>query len=249
MRIDLTPFGFTASENAAYLALLDGGPASGYVVAKRLSIARANAYQALNGLVSKGAATVTPTRPHRYRAVRPDAVMAQVVTETGRRIDELAQQVATSPSPVESTMVRVMGRRALVDLAMRTAAKEAGELICVGPPSLLVAIAPAWRRRGADGKRTSLWALASEEKVTPGVPLEGVVPPGHMIDLFGSTVLVLIGGDVAIVARVSEQDADGFWTSDPTLVGVTRAAASGLLSGHQHPSPAGGFMLPAPEPH
>ncbi len=57
--IDLTPFGFTPTENLAYGALLDLGPSSGYAVAKELSIARANAYQALNGLVAKGAAVIT----------------------------------------------------------------------------------------------------------------------------------------------------------------------------------------------
>ncbi len=66
--IDLTPFGFTPTENLAYGALLELGPSSGYALAKDLSIARANAYQALNGLVAKGAAIQTDDQPQRYRA-------------------------------------------------------------------------------------------------------------------------------------------------------------------------------------
>ena len=73
MPIDLTPFGFTPTENRAYGALLELGPSSGYALAKALSIARANAYQALNGLVAKGGAIRTHEAPQRYRAERPDA--------------------------------------------------------------------------------------------------------------------------------------------------------------------------------
>ena len=52
--LDLTPFGYTQTENLVYSRLLQGGPASGYAVARDLLIARANAYQALRGLVAKG---------------------------------------------------------------------------------------------------------------------------------------------------------------------------------------------------
>ena len=71
--VDLTPFGFTPTESAAYGALLAAGPSSGYAVARHLAVARANAYQALNGLVTKQAADCTGEDPQIFRAVQPAA--------------------------------------------------------------------------------------------------------------------------------------------------------------------------------
>ena len=55
-RLDLTPFGFTPTESLVYEVLLTGGPGTGYSIARSAGLARANAYSALEGLVSKGAA-------------------------------------------------------------------------------------------------------------------------------------------------------------------------------------------------
>ena len=90
--IDLTPFGFTPTETLAYDALLDLGPASGYAVAKQLGIARANAYQALNGLVTKGAATLIDDNPQRFRAVRPDALLARISSEEAGKLARLERE-------------------------------------------------------------------------------------------------------------------------------------------------------------
>src|SRR5437773_1983544 len=54
--LDLTPFGFTATESLAYAALLRLGPSTGYAVAHATRVARANTYGALEGLVSRTAA-------------------------------------------------------------------------------------------------------------------------------------------------------------------------------------------------
>src|SRR2546428_4922213 len=57
MGADLTPFGFTTTESLVYRTLLHLGPATGYAVARAARLARANAYGALDGLVTRGAAT------------------------------------------------------------------------------------------------------------------------------------------------------------------------------------------------
>ena len=62
-RIDLTPFGFTPTESLVYQVLLTGGPGTGYAIARSAGLARANAYSALEGLVTKGAARVDAGRP------------------------------------------------------------------------------------------------------------------------------------------------------------------------------------------
>src|SRR5437899_2066439 len=61
--LDLTPFGFTATESLAYAALLRLGPSTGYAVAHAARVARANTYGALEGLVGRTAALRLPGRP------------------------------------------------------------------------------------------------------------------------------------------------------------------------------------------
>ena len=70
-RLDLTPFGFTPTESLVYEVLLTGGPGTGYSIARSAGLARANAYSALEGLVSKGAAPAPAGRPPRRRGPPP----------------------------------------------------------------------------------------------------------------------------------------------------------------------------------
>jgi sugar-specific transcriptional regulator TrmB len=225
LRIDLTPFGFTATENAVYGALLEGGPASGYGIAKRVGIARANAYQALNGLVKKKAATVVAENPQRFRATRPDAVLALVVNAASQSLDVLEEQVARSPVRSDPSLVPLNGTRTIADLAMRTAARAGGEVLCIAPQALLQALGPAWRRREADGRTTVLWAVDEG----PG-SVSGIVANTLLAQLLGSPLFLLITGEAAIAARITGEGASGFWATDPTLVGLARAAAFGLIN-------------------
>src|SRR5262245_53013412 len=110
-RADLTPFGFTPTETRVYFALLGRGPSSGYAVGRELSIARANAYQALRGLVAKGAATVTGETPPKFRAVRPEALYAQIVDTQTRKLDKLESDLARAPQSGADPVIRVGGRR------------------------------------------------------------------------------------------------------------------------------------------
>lgn len=218
--IDLTPFGFTPTENLAYSALLEHGPSSGYALAKKLSIARANAYQALNGLARKGAAEATDERPQRYRPQRPDALLAALVETEARKLDRLEEQIRAAPTPDGDAIVPVNGERALVDVAMRTAAREPGPVTCLGPTTLLVAMSPAWRRRQADGRTTSLWPLEPE----PVLPIEpaGLVPE-WIRTAFGRPLFLLVGSQTVILAGVSDE-VRGFWTADPAVRSLAGAA-------------------------
>src|SRR5580765_1010376 len=88
-RINLTPFGFTPTESTVYEVLLTGGPGTGYAIARSAGLARANAYSALEGLVTKGAARVDPGRPKRYRPEAPAALIAKIATDQGLALEQL----------------------------------------------------------------------------------------------------------------------------------------------------------------
>ena len=68
--VTLERFGFTPTETKVYESLLRLGPSTGYAVAKDVRLARANVYQALDGLVRE--------KEPRYRRLWETRLSAQV---------------------------------------------------------------------------------------------------------------------------------------------------------------------------
>lgn len=203
--IDLTPFGFTPTESLAYEALLALGPASGYAVAKQVSIARANAYQALNGLVAKGAAVRIDANPQRFRAVKPDALLARVAADEADKIAQLERQVAERGGIGDDAIVPVEGERALRDVLTRWAGRSTGPVLCLAPQRLREALQPVWRKREADGATTTLWTSPDD------------------------ALLLFWCEEAAVVARADEQ-ARGYWCSDPVLLTTVKGAILGTVN-------------------
>src|SRR5207237_146147 len=125
--INLTPFGFTATESQVYGALLRLGPSTGYAVAHAARIARANTYGALEGLAGRAAAIRLPGRPARYRAVDPRALIAQLAAEQGQALDRLSQALRDASEPVEPESRTAVGARAAANLIMQVVARGATE--------------------------------------------------------------------------------------------------------------------------
>src|ERR687892_415108 len=106
--IDLTPFGFTPTESLVYEVLLAGGPGTGYAIARSAGLARANAYSALEGLVTKGAARVDGGRPKRYRPETPAALIARISNDHGQALEQLSRELDAPPVPQTDTLVEVL---------------------------------------------------------------------------------------------------------------------------------------------
>ena len=225
--VDLTPFGFTPTESLAYRTLLDLGPCSGYALAKALSIARANTYQALNGLVAKGAATSSDDQPQRYRAERPDAMLARIIDAQARRLDVLESQIQSIGQRSGATIVGLLGTRGLLDIALRTLALEPGEVICVGTSDLIAALGPAWHRRAMDSHPSAVWIIGKDPADLPVDP-RGLIDEARAEVLFGGAVFLLLAGDVAVIARVGE-NTSGYWTSDTTICGAVKGVVMHLV--------------------
>lgn len=225
--IDLTPFGFTPTENLAYGALLELGPSSGYALAKELSIARANAYQALNGLVAKGAAAATGEQPQRYRAARPDAILARIIATESRKLDALESQIRTVASPGGAALVGLQGSRGLLDVALRTVARETGEVTCLSSADLLTALAPAWRRRAMDSRTSLVWIIGEDPGDLPVHPA-GHIEASRCRELFGGPVFLLVAGDAVVLAIDNGEETRGYWTTESTIVGAVKGAVHHL---------------------
>ncbi len=95
--VSLERFGYTPTEARIYEVLLRLGSSTGYAVSKAAGLARANTYQALDGLVRRGAARRSATIPARYAALAPEAVVAEIERRTKRDIEALSATLRSLP--------------------------------------------------------------------------------------------------------------------------------------------------------
>lgn len=242
--LDLTPFGFTPTESLAYRALTELGPQTGYGLARALSIARANAYQALRGLVAKGAVTTTTAeRPERYRPVQPAALVALIAGREAGKLDRLEAQLSRVQGAGAPGIVALSGERSLLDLAMRTAARAAGPVICIAPARLLLSLAPAWHKRAGDRAETHLWYLGDAPAKPLPVEPSGQVETATAEGYFGAPILLLVAPEASVLATLAAAGSAGYWTSDPVLA-ASAAAAAALLTSHSPRSAQRSQRLP-----
>ena len=218
MTLDLTPFGFTPTESLVYATLLRLGPSTGYAVARGTRLARANAYSALEGLVTRGAATRTPpaVRPARYRPIDPQALLAQLAALQGEALDRLGRELKGLGRPGDPVTREVAGSRAVANLIMQLVARAERRVEGIVAIELWRPTLPAWRRAG--------------ERADMNVGMRGELPPDApswltavASDAPSGTVLVI--DEAQLVVTSGEGDAiAGLWTSHPLIVMLARRA-------------------------
>jgi len=212
------PFGFTATESMVYSTLLRLGPATGYAVARAVRLARANAYGALDGLVSRGAAVRMPGRPTRYRPADPQALLAQITAAHGEALDRLSRALADAARSTEPETKTLAGARAVANVVLQLVARAERRVEGVLAAELWRATLPAWRRAAARAQ--------VELRIAGDAPTEapelvvGTTPPDH------PTVLV-IDNTQALAAVGSADGLAAVWTSHPAIVALARRALGG----------------------
>jgi predicted transcriptional regulator len=221
--LDLTPFGFTPTETAAYVALLESGPSSGYAIAKRLSVARANAYDALHGLVRKEAAHVTGDAPAMYRAVQPQAVLARIVRDTSASLAALERQIDTLSPAAEPGTVPFIGSAEFSGILLRLAVREPGSVLLLANPRDLADTLPVWRARAAHERPTEIWCVGEAPANFP-VELAGSLDVESVRGILGEELTIALTPSAVVLGRPASNGPTGFWTSDPTLVSCARGA-------------------------
>lgn len=226
MSIDLVPFGFTPTESLAYGALLELGPSGGYSVARALGIARANGYQALDGLVAKGGADLVGERPKRYRALRPPSLMALLTEREAAKMDRLEEQVRAAPDEGGSSLVPVEGSRALRDLVTRVVVRGTGPIRLLAPAAFLEALSPAIRARASASADLTLWTAEHD----PDIATTVARADSDAISRFFAEHPVLLVSSDGVIAAAGGATPSGYWTSTPVLAASIDAALD-LITG------------------
>ncbi len=212
---DLTPFGFTATESRVYAALLQLGPATGYAVARAVRLARANAYGALDGLVTRGAASRAPGRPARYRPTDPQGLLARLAAQQGEALERLSRALQDASRPGEPETRAVEGSRALANLIMQVVARAEHRVAGVVAADLLRLTLPAWRR--------------AAERATLELRVAGEPPPEAAAFSFSTVAetqptLLLIDDRQTVAVAGTAAERSGIWSSHPAVAAMARAA-------------------------
>jgi sugar-specific transcriptional regulator TrmB len=216
--VDLTSFGFTPTESLVYEVLLKHGPGTGYALARAAGLARANAYSALEGLVTKGAARVEAGRPRRYRPETPAGLIARISNNHGVALERLSRELDGIAVPDEPTVVEIESGRALLQLLSHDISRSSRSVDLLAPPDAYPLLAPALRRPLSAGLPVSLWSTAP---VTADVGTQVTAVAEQPWP--GMPILAVIDGRHAIVGSRQGSEVQGYWSSAPPLI-----AAAGL---------------------
>jgi sugar-specific transcriptional regulator TrmB len=225
-RIDLTHFGFTPTESLVYEVLLTGGPGTGYAIARSAGLARANAYSALEGLVTKGAARVDGGRPRRYRPESPAALIARISTDHGMALERLSSKLQEISVPSTPTLVEVESSRAILQLITHDIARATISVSLLAPADAFPLLAPALRRPLAAGVTL---VLCSTSAVDLGFVPVTVVTDGHRWP--GMPIIVVVDDRSAILAFREGHEVRGHWSTAPAFVAGARLALERFLGG------------------
>lgn len=177
--MDLVRFGFTPTQARVYRALLPISPATGYAVAQSAKLARANSYDALEGLAARGAVTRLPGRPVRYAAADPEAVVGRLRREFTGALDALAEglnQIRRSESqPALPAVESIADRASLLERAADCTRGARAELLAVvGPWAAEIFADLAAIRVGVNVRLLSLGTPAPAGAVVREVPARDI---------------------------------------------------------------------------
>ena len=216
--IDLTSFGFTPTESLVYEVLLKHGPGTGYALARAAGLARANAYSALEGLVTKGAARVEGGRPRRYRPESPAGLIARISNNHGLALERLSRELDGIAAPSESSIVEIDSGRAVLQLLSHDIARSTRSVELLAPPDAFPLLAPALRRPLSAGIPVSLWSTGPVSDVGSDVAVIAE------LSWPGMPILAVIDDRSAIVGSRQGGEVQGYWSSAPSFIAAARLA-------------------------
>jgi sugar-specific transcriptional regulator TrmB len=216
-RVDLTKFGFTPTESLIYEVLLTSGPGTGYALARAAGLARANAYSALEGLVTKGAARVEGGRPRQYRPEPPTSLIARISNEQGLALERLSADLDTLAVPATPTVVEIETGRAILQLITHDVARATRSVALAAPPDAFPLLAPALRRPVSSGLPVELY---STSPVDLGFHPVEMIAEGHLWP--GMPIISVVDDRSAILGSRQGSEVRGHWSTAPALVAAAR---------------------------
>ncbi len=223
--VDLTHFGFTPTESLVYQVLLTSGPGTGYALARAAGLARANAYSALEGLVTKGAARVDGGRPKQYRPEPPTSLIARITNDHGHALEKLGTDLQAILVPGTPTVVELSSGRAVLQLLTHSLARAAESVRLLAPADAFPLLAPALRRPVSAGLSVELFSTSRVDLGFIGVE---AMAPGHAWP--GMPIIAIVDDTSALIAARQGSEVHGHWSAAPSFVAAARLTLERFLT-------------------
>jgi HTH-type transcriptional regulator, sugar sensing transcriptional regulator len=182
--------GLTRHESELYITLCREGELTGYEAAKIAGIPRANAYQALAGLVDKGGSyTVEGTVPH-YSAVPVDEYCSNIIAHMKEIIEIIKHDCPDVRKPSEP-YVTITGFKHIID-KMRNIVSSAKERVYVSMSEKELSFLKE-ELEGAAGKGLKVVAIISGDFDLQGVVMHKITKQSGQVRLIADSSHVLTG--------------------------------------------------------
>ena len=224
--LDLTPFGFTPTESRVYQVLLGDGPGTGYAIARSAGLARANAYSALEGLVSKGAARAEDGQPKRFRAEPPAGVLARIANTQGEALERLSKALDGFGVPPTPSVVELTSPKGLLQLLTHEIGRCRRSVRLIAPAEAFPILAPALRRAASAELEV---VLAAQVPVQLPFARVEAIPSGY--EWPGLPIVAVLDEISAVIGSRGPTDVLGHWSSAPSFVAVARVTFDRLRTG------------------
>jgi sugar-specific transcriptional regulator TrmB len=216
----LTGFGFTDLESRLYVQLMRHAPATGYRLAQLLGKAPANTYQALAGLIRKGAAVSDETEPKTYRAIDPAELFAGLRQSFDAEARQAVAALSAMHSPVEEDRLYRLKSVSQALLRARTLIEGARRILLFDlfpePHAMLRDALTAATRRGVTVAGLVYEAPTDSPYTQVPSASAGFVAehwPGQQLSLVVDGQEVLLG----LLARDAEELLQGLWSDSAYL--------------------------------
>lgn len=234
MILNLTQIGFTSYEAKAYIALLQKHPAIGYEVSKLSRIPTSKIYEALTGLVKKGAVICSATEPVYYSPVNPDVLLEEIEKEYRSKISGLRSSLKQVPAIPDIDITWNLPEYSVIIDKMTESIGSASEF-------LLLSLFPEEAERL---KEAIQQAENRNVKVIAGVFGESSLASKDVINLedCGFSSVQRIGKRLNVVVSDAKEvvigemnkiaDSKGIWTTNPSIVLMAKEYIKHDIWGH-----------------
>jgi DNA-binding MarR family transcriptional regulator len=219
----LQRLGFTEYEAQAYVTLVEHGELSGYELAKRSGIPRANVYAVIDKLLERGAVLQAQgEKGPRYAAVPSATLLHSMDAEHKRSLNAADKALAGLAQAETPASVFNLGGEQLLDQARQLIDACAEHLLIAIQPAEASALAPALQQARARGVEIVTLCLEACEQPCGGC--QGKLHRHALAPGDGSRWLLLVmDGHKALVGRFGEATREGLVTAQSLVVELTNA--------------------------
>lgn len=227
---DLRAFGLSEWEARSYVALATSGSLTARALSAVSRIPISKIYDVLRGLRRKSLAAVRATRPLRWVAIEPAAVLKGMLearraatTTLEAKTVELTSRLRPAARPRCAEIWTATGRRAFLDKAAEIAAHARSELrVVTSKFTRTGAIDAAFK--AAVERGISIRVLGTKEPDRCSASHVVWYSPGAAVRLLPLDVhpAIALVDDREVLVRVdSDEQSDWVWSNHPALVAIT----------------------------